>query len=245
MIFSESLSQVNAHPSHSLLSNLLPLEFTLHDAAKANYHRGMKILFTLLCLLPLPLFAHTGTSPLGFTTGLSHPVFGLDHLLAMLSVGILSAQIGGRAIWTVPLTFICFMLVGGTLGMVGIPFFSVEIAIALSVLLLGILIASNKKFPLFITMAGVGFFALFHGHAHGEEMPASAQPALYALGFVLGTFLIHLAGVFLGYLASKNPLRLVALRASGIAIAILGIYFLSQSIHGKRSNPVSVANLAR
>jgi urease accessory protein len=163
----------------------------------------------------------------------------------MLSVGILSAQMGGRAIWTVPLNFVSFMLVGGVFGMLGIPFFSVEIAIALSVLLLGILIASNKKFPLFITMAGVGFFALFHGHAHGEEVPASAQPALYALGFVLGTFLIHLAGVFLGYLASKNPLRLVALRASGIAIAILGIYFLSQSIHGKTSNPASVANLAR
>jgi len=205
----------------------------------------MKRILTTICLLTAALFAHTGHDALGFATGFTHPVFGLDHLLAMLSVGILSAQMGGRAIWTVPLTFVSFMLVGGVFGMLGIPFFSVEIAIALSVLLLGILIASNKKFPLFITMAGVGFFALFHGHAHGEEMPASAQPALYALGFVLGTFLIHLAGVFLGYLASKNPLRLVALRASGIAIAILGIYFLSQSIHGKTSNPASVANLAR
>ena len=194
----------------------------------------MKSLFTLLCLLPLPLFAHTGTSPLGFTTGLSHPVFGLDHLLAMLSVGILSAQIGGRAIWTVPLTFICFMLVGGILGMVAIPFFSVEIAIALSVLLLGILIASNKKFPLFITMAGVGFFALFHGHAHGEEMPASAQPALYALGFVLGTFLIHLAGVFLGYLG-KNPPPPCRLTSQRYRHRHPGIYFLSQSIPAKHS----------
>ena len=189
----------------------------------------MKSLLTLLCLLPLPLFAHTGTSPLGFTTGLSHPVFGLDHLLAMLSVGILSAQIGGRAIWTVPLTFISFMLVGGILGMVGIPFFSVEIAIALSVLLLGILIASNKKFPLFITMAGVGFFALFHGHAHGEEMPASAQPALYALGFVLGTSLIHLLGVFLGWVATHQARHSLLLRISGVAIAVVGAYFLSQA----------------
>jgi urease accessory protein len=147
----------------------------------------------------------------------------------MLSVGILSAQMGGRAIWTVPLTFVSFMLVGGVFGMLGIPFFSVEIAIALSVLLLGILIASNKKFPLFITMAGVGFFALFHGHAHGGEMPGSAQPALYALGFVLGTSLIHLLGVFLGWVATRQPRHSLILRISGVAIAVVGAYFLSEA----------------
>ena len=85
----------------------------------------MKLLLLLLCLLPAPLFAHTGHEALGFTNGFTHPVFGLDHLLAMLSVGILSAQMGGRAIWTVPLTFVSFMLVGGIFGMLGIPFFSV------------------------------------------------------------------------------------------------------------------------
>ena len=189
----------------------------------------MKRILTTICLLPAALFAHTGHDALGFATGFTHPVFGLDHLLAMLSVGILSAQMGGRAIWTVPLTFVSFMLVGGVFGMLGIPFFSVEIAIALSVLLLGILIASNKKFPLFITMAGVGFFALFHGHAHGEEMPGSAQPALYALGFVLGTSLIHLLGVFLGWVATRQPRHSLILRISGVAIAVVGAYFLSEA----------------
>ena len=93
--------------------------------------------------------------PVGFSSGLTHPIFGLDHLLAMLSVGILSVQMGGRAIWTVPLTFVCFMLVGGILGMVGIPFFSVEIGIALSVLLLGLAIAIDAKLPL-ISIHGRG-----------------------------------------------------------------------------------------
>ena len=116
----------------------------------------------VLCLIPASVFAHTAHGSLGFSSGLTHPIFGLDHLLAMLSVGILSVQMGGRAIWTVPLTFLCFMLVGGILGMAGIPFFSVEVGIALSVLLLGFAIANDAKPPLFATMAGVGFFALFH-----------------------------------------------------------------------------------
>jgi urease accessory protein len=147
----------------------------------------------------------------------------------MLSVGILSAQMGGRAIWTVPLTFVSFMLVGGVFGMLGIPFFSVETAIAASVLALGIAIAIDRKFPMALTMAGVAFFAIFHGHAHGEEMPGSAQPALYALGFVLGTSLIHLLGVFLGWVATRQPRHSLILRISGVAIAVVGAYFLSQA----------------
>ena len=189
----------------------------------------MKRILTTICLLPAALFAHTGHDALGFATGFTHPVFGLDHLLAMLSVGILSAQMGGRAIWTVPLTFVSFMLVGGVFGMLGIPFFSVEIAIAASVLALGIAIAIDRKFPMALTMAGVAFFAIFHGHAHGEEMPGSAQPALYALGFALGTSLIHLLGVFLGWVATRQARHSLLLRISGVAIAVVGAYFLSQA----------------
>jgi urease accessory protein len=184
----------------------------------------------VLCLIPASVFAHTAHGPVGFSSGLTHPIFGLDHLLAMLSVGILGVQMGGRAIWTVPLTFLCFMLVGGILGIAGIPFFSVEIGIALSVLLLGLAIANGAKVPLIATMAGVGFFALFHGHAHGEEMPSSSAPYLYALGFVLGTALIHLLGVFLGSIVSRIPFRTAVFRLSGATIAIFGIYFLVQSI---------------
>jgi len=184
----------------------------------------------VLCLIPASVFAHTAHGPVGFSSGLTHPIFGLDHLLAMLSVGILSVQMGGRAIWTVPLTFVCFMLVGGILGMVGIPFFSVEIGIALSVLLLSLAIAIDAKLPLILSMVGVGFFALFHGHAHGEEMPTSAAPYLYALGFVAGTALIHLLGVLLGWIVSRIPFRTTVFRVSGATLAILGIYFLVQSV---------------
>jgi len=191
----------------------------------------------ILCLIPASVFAHTAHGSLGFSSGLTHPIFGLDHLLAMLSVGILSVQMGGRAIWTVPLTFVCFMLVGGILGIAGIPFFSVEIGIALSVLLLGLAIAIDAKLPLILCMAGVGFFALFHGHAHGEEMPTSVAPYLYALGFVSGTALIHLLGVLLGWIVSRIPFRTAVFRLSGATLAILGIYFLVRSVSASGTTP--------
>jgi urease accessory protein len=191
----------------------------------------MKRFWPILSLLMLPtsLFAHTSHGTFGFTSGFTHPVLGLDHLLAMLSVGMLSAQMGGRAIWTIPATFVGFVLIGGILGMIGVPFFSVEIGIAVSVLALGLAIAADKKIPVLLTMAGVGFFALFHGHAHGEEMPSSAQPFLYALGFILGTTLIHLAGVAIGWTATRIPRTTKILRFGGALIALLGFFFLFQA----------------
>jgi len=191
----------------------------------------MKRFWPILSLLMLPtsLFAHTSHGIFGFSSGFTHPVLGLDHLLAMLSVGMLSAQMGGRAIWTIPATFVGFMLLGGILGMIGVPFFSVEIGIAVSVLVLGLAIAADKKLPVLLAMAGVGFFALFHGHAHGEEMPSSAQPLLYALGFILGTALIHIAGVAIGWTATRIPRATTLLRFGGAIIAFLGFFFLFQA----------------
>ncbi|MFA9197661.1 MAG: HupE/UreJ family protein [Aliarcobacter sp.] len=182
-----------------------------------------------LLILPTSLFAHTSHGTFGFSSGFTHPVLGMDHLLAMLSVGMLSAQIGGRAIWTIPATFVAFMLVGGVFGMNEIPFFSVEIGIAISVLTLGLAIAADKKLPVLLAMVGVGFFALFHGHAHGEEMPSSAQPLLYALGFILGTALIHIAGVAIGWTATRIPRATTLLRFGGALIALLGSFFLFQA----------------
>ena len=121
--------------------------------------------------------------------------------------------------------------------MAGIPLFSVEIGIALSVLLLGLAIANDAKLPLIAAMAGVSFFALFHGHAHGEEMPSSSAPYLYALGFVLGTGLIHLLGVLLGSIVSRIPFRTAVFRLSGATLAILGIYFLVQSVFASGTAP--------
>ena len=172
-------------------------------------------------LLYHPLFAHSSDGG-GFIAGLQHPVLGMDHLLAMISGGILSSQIGGKAIWTVPSTFVGIMLIGGILSMKGIPFFSVELGIACSVLALGLAIAIGKSVPTLIALALVSFFALFHGHAHGTEMPTLAQPALYALGFTSGTAGIHIAGVLIGVVAEQYRFGPKVLRFAGLVIAAIG-----------------------
>jgi len=188
----------------------------------------MKKLFyflSLSCLFCPTLFAHSSEGG-GFTAGLCHPVLGMDHLLAMISVGILSAQIGGKAIWTVPSTFVGVMLIGGILGIKGIPFFSVELGIACSVIILGIAIAIGKNVPTLIALALVSFFALFHGHAHGTEMPSLAQPAWYALGFTSGTAGIHIAGVLIGVVAEQYRFGPKVLRFAGLIIASIGLMLI-------------------
>ncbi len=186
-----------------------------------------KSIFLLAALLffPASSFAHTVGGG-GFIAGLSHPVLGLDHLLAMVCVGILSAQIGGKAIWTIPLTFVGVMLIGGILGMSAVPFISVELGITLSVIVLGLALAAGKKFPTGATMLIVGFFALFHGHAHGTEMPTLVQPAFYALGFVCGTALIHLGGVLIGYLSNLFVKGPQLLRFCGAGVTCVGLFLL-------------------
>ena len=180
----------------------------------------------IMLILPNLAYAHTVPGGGGFMSGFSHPVLGFDHLLAMLSVGILSAQMGGKAIWKVPATFVAVMLVGGILGMEGIELFSVELGIILSVLALGFSIASEKKFPAFLAMIFVGFFAIFHGHAHGSEMPYLAKPMYYALGFVTGTAAIHIAGVFIGLIMLKLKSGAQLLRYLGAGIAGVGFHML-------------------
>lgn len=183
------------------------------------------ILFFILLLLPVVVFAHEEGSS-GFMAGLTHPVLGLDHLLAMLSVGILSAQIGGKAIWTVPLTFIAVMWLGGIMGIGSDGFSWVEKGIALSVVVLGTAIAFDKQQPLGLAMIGVGAFAFLHGHAHGVEMPKLATPYLYAIGFILGTTLIHLVGVLIGVISGKIPNGRLLLRFAGAFIAGMGLQIL-------------------
>ena len=185
------------------------------------------IIFTMLLTLPEIAFAHSGGTEGAFMSGLGHPVLGLDHLLAMLSVGILSAQMGGKAIWSVPLTFVIVMLGGGVLGMNDIHVFSVELGIAISVILLGIAIASEKKLAPSLAMLFVGVFAVFHGHAHGTEMPYLAEPVLYTLGFITGTISIHILGVLISYLLQKLKYGEQVLRFLGAGIAAIGVYLLS------------------
>ena len=184
------------------------------------------ILFLILLIfLPFLVMAHDGDGS-GFVAGIKHPVLGLDHLLAMLSVGILSAQMGGKAIWTIPAIFVGIMLFGGLMGIGsdGIPF--IETAIGLSVIVLGIAIALEKKSPLFLTMGVVGFFGFNHGFAHGVEMPALAHASQYAIGFILGTSIIHLIGVVIGHFATRTEQNSKTLQFVGAFIAGMGLHIL-------------------
>lgn len=172
------------------------------------------------------VYAHESLQGGSFISGLRHPVLGFDHLLAMLSVGILSAQMGGRAIWTVPSTFVGVMLIGGILGIQEIPLFSVELGIAFSVLALGIALVAEKKISPIFAIIFVGFFAIFHGHAHGTEMPYLTKPVLYALGFITGTAGIHIAGVLVGVFSNKIDKGAQLLRYIGAGIAGIGLHLI-------------------
>jgi urease accessory protein len=200
---------------------------------KRDYQTGfLAWVAAVLALLPGVALAHSGDSAGDLVAGLLHPVLGMDHLLAMVSVGILSAQIGGRAIWTVPATFVGLMAFGGLLGYEGINLIRVELGIGISVLVLGVAIAADKRLPVVVAMIFVGFFGIFHGHAHGAEIPTMSDPMYYGLGFLTGTAGIHILGVLVGYYSSSTKRGAIALRTSGVAVAVAGVTFLvPQLIH--------------
>jgi len=193
-------------------------------------NKNLIIFLTCLLVYPLPVLAHNFSGMVGFYDGISHPVLGLDHFLAMISVGIVSAQIGGRAIWTVPATFVIIMTLGGVFGFLLIinEFFFVEVGIILSVILLGFGISIEKKIPTMLIMVFVGIFGLFHGIAHGIEVPAAANPLLFVLGFICGTSALHIFGVGIGYFSIKTAISSILLRLTGILFAIYGLYLFTQ-----------------
>lgn len=188
----------------------------------------VRIIVALLPVLSVPdiALAHTVGGQGGFVAGLNHPVLGFDHFLAMLSVGILSAQMGGRAIWAVPTTFVSVMAVGAFVGLEGIYLPGVEYGIAISVLALGFALAMAKKLPSVWAMIGVGFFAMFHGHAHGTEMPTIVKPIIYAFGFLLGTALLHVTGVLIGVFSNRTVRGAAILRYVGAGIAGVGVHII-------------------
>ena len=178
----------------------------------------------------VPAYAHTGTGPLdGFLSGFQHPIFGVDHLLAMLAVGIWGAQMGGRAVWTLPVVFPAIMTIGGVIGILGIPVPRVEIMIALSMLGLGLTIALAWKPHEALAIVVISVFAIFHGYAHGAELPEAADPISYAFGFVGATGLIHIAGIIFGLGLGILANGWVS-RGAGAAIAAAGVYFLSAAV---------------
>jgi len=190
-----------------------------------------RILAILLTLVPTAAFAHTGAGYAhGFADGLVHPLGGLDHILAMVTVGVLAWQLGGRAIWLLPASFLALMVVGGVLALAGGSLPWVEVGIAASVIVFGIMITLGTKAPLALAMGIVGLFAVFHGHAHGTEMPITASGAAYGAGFVLATALLHAAGIVLGYLIGRISNKQLAYRLGGCAVVLAGVGILAHTI---------------
>jgi len=185
---------------------------------------------TVLLLVPTAALAHTGAGAVhGFTHGFVHPLGGLDHILAMLTVGIFAAQLGGRALWLVPASFVLVMAAAGTAGMGGMAVPFVEIGIALSVVVLGAIVALKIEVPVALAMGIVGFFAIFHGHAHGAEMPPDGGAAAYGLGFMAATALLHVAGIGIGLVIGRIGQRggAAALRVAGCLVALAGVGLLA------------------
>jgi urease accessory protein len=165
----------------------------------------------------------------GFLAGVHHPVSGLDHVLAMVSVGLWGAQLGAPAIWLLPVTFPLVMALGGMLGLLGVPLPSVEVGIAVSALVLGLAVSAAWRPPLWASAVIVGLFAVFHGHAHGTELPAGASGLSYSLGFVAATGLLHAVGIGIGAI-QRWPRGRAVLRAAGAAVAAAGIWFLWRAL---------------
>lgn len=183
----------------------------------------------VLALAAAPALAHTGDAAGGlgggFLSGFTHPIFGWDHVVAMIAVGLWGAFLGKPAIWLLPIVFPVVMAIGGALGIAGVPIPAVEAGIAASSIVLGLLIALAARAPMWVAAIIVGIFAIFHGHAHGAELPEAAHPVAYSIGFVIATGLLHLCGIALGLMVGR-PGGALAIRTGGAAIALVGCGFL-------------------
>ncbi len=185
--------------------------------------------FLLLCLFglfPLVALAHEEVGvAAGFVSGFLHPLFGLDHVVAMVAVGLLGAIMGPPALWLLPVVFPLVMAFGGMLGVIGLPLPGIEIGIALSGIVLGLLVAFAIRPKVWFAAILVGAFAIFHGHAHGTELPEAASPLAYGIGFVIATGMLHLGGIAIGLLF-RWPAGALVVRTAGLVIAAVGVYFL-------------------
>jgi urease accessory protein len=176
--------------------------------------------------------AHVGghsSSGGGMQSGFLHPISGLDHALAMLAVGLWGAQLGLPALWVLPIAFPLVMALGGAMSLIGIPLPAVEVGIAGSGVVLGLMVLLEVRPPLAVSLLLVGVFALFHGHAHVTELPAGESGLWYSLGFVVSTGLLHAAGIGLGSI-HRWEWGKVCLRGAGAVVLAGGIYFLSGSL---------------
>ena len=191
-------------------------------------HPGQLCLAVLVLtsVWPLMAWAHVESGQAGgFLSGLSHPVSGLDHVIAMVAVGLWGAQLGLPALWVLPVAFPMMMAFGGMLGLIGIPLPGVEIGIAVSAVVLGALVLGQVRLPLIAAVGVVAVFAVFHGHAHGTELGAGQNAMLYSLGFVIATGLLHAVGIATG-LINRWDLGRQVLRGAGALVMVGGLYFL-------------------
>lgn len=187
----------------------------------------------VLALVPSVAFAHTGAGETsGFIHGFGHPVSGLDHILAMVMVGLFAWQLGGRALWLVPAAFVLVMAMGGALGVAGIEAPLVEVGIALSIVVFGAAVALSVQAPTMIAMGIVGLFAVFHGHAHGAEMPENTAGLSYAVGFMIATAILHGLGIGIGLLIGRVGEQHCSgvVRVVGGVAAVTGVGILASII---------------
>jgi len=191
-----------------------------------SYKPFNSILIYTILLFPITAIAHTGMiEPISFIAGMEHPISGIDHILAMIAVGFLAVQMGGSALWAMPTAFVSVMIIGGILGALQIYVPFIETGIIASVLILGIIIATSARFSVLASVLIVGFFAIFHGVAHGMEMPINSYAMAYGAGFALATATLHGIGIAMGM--SLNKLQMINLqRWAGGMITLGGIYLI-------------------
>lgn len=216
-------------PVPSRLAALADKSSTRARCHRHRFTQALRLTAGLALWLSLSAHAHTeaGGSGLagGLFSGLMHPLAGLDHVVAMVGVGLWGAFLGTPAIWVLPVVFPLVMALGGLLGVLGVPLPGVEVGIALSAVVIGGMVATRTRPALGIAAAIVAVFAVFHGHAHGAELPAAAHPLAYSLGFVVSTGVLHLAGIAFGTLV-RWPAGVTAVRAGGGLITLAGLFFL-------------------
>ena len=200
-----------------------------------KYGKGSPSLISLLLpmavlICPAIAWAHVGSGEAGgFLTGLQHPVSGLDHVLAMIAVGLWGAQLGSPALWMLPVAFPMMMAFGGMFGLMGLPLPGVEVGIAVSAVVLGVMVLTEARAQLVIALVIVAFFAIFHGHAHGTELPEGQSGLLYSMGFVIATGCLHGVGITIGLVHRWDTGR-IALRVAGAVVLVAGLYFLWRAL---------------
>lgn len=191
---------------------------------------GFLFFFCSLIFAPVPASAHIQQgAAAGFLTGFLHPISGLDHVLAMVAVGLWGAQLGAPSIWVLPVAFPLVMAMGGMLGLMGVPLPGIEYGIAASAILLGAAVLFEVRVSLFVTALLVGVFAIFHGHAHGTELPPGQSALLYSMGFVIATGCLHALGIGIGAV-HRWTWGQKLLRAAGAVVAVGGIFFMWKAL---------------